>query len=130
MQKASVDTMELGNLLYGNSRGQFSMDRTIFQPMFQEFLDKIHVDTYGIPEKPQSYGKAGTPTIETDKFLIRPYYWGDDPEIQALPNFVYKPMQLQICWYKYTLRDAYSSHDLTPDQMQAILNDCIASVKE
>ena len=122
MQKASIDTMELGNLIFGNSRGNYQIPRDEFQDAFIEFLDNHGFDSYGYHE-----GDSNVP-FETDVFSIRPYYWGDDEKIAALPNFVFKPKGIEISWYKYPMRDAYCSHDLTLQEFKEMLAACSASM--
>lgn len=129
MQKASMQTYELGNLLFGHSRGKFFIDRATFQKPFENFLHAMDADVYGYPSTPVDRKQASDPTIETDVFLIRPYCWDDSDPAVDMPNFVYKPAGIQISWYKYALRDAYCSHDLTPEQFQAMLDHCLASFK-
>ena len=63
--------MELGNLLFGNSRGAYPVDRDTCQDVFQAFLERNGFDGYGYKE---DNDKA---VFENDMFLIRPYYWGD-----------------------------------------------------
>lgn len=121
MKPASIETMELGNLLFGNSRGEYSVEpREEYQEPFQEFLELNGFDSYGIRGTNRGY--------ENDTFIIRPYYWGDDEDTAALPNFVYKPTGLEISWYKYPMRDAYSNQDVDVETFKTILNNCAASM--
>lgn len=46
------------------------------------------------------------------------------------PNFFYKPDGLAIQWYKYPLRDAYSSKPLSITYFRKVINDCIKSLKQ
>ena len=39
--------MELGNAVFGNSRGEFEIDRDIYQDLFAEFFRSIGIDSYG-----------------------------------------------------------------------------------
>ncbi len=116
-----LDNMELGNLIFGHSRGEYQVDRETYQDMFGEFLEKINCDGYGCFQ-----GNDGT--FENEVFAIRPYYWGDDEEEMAKPNFLYKPDNLEIRWYKYPFRDSYSNKELTVDYLKEILNNCEKSI--
>lgn len=61
--------MELGNMIYGNSRGEYSIpDRMEWQKIFYEFLDKVNIDGYGYTDK----GDFG---YENEVFKIMPYLW-------------------------------------------------------
>lgn len=57
------------------------------------------------------------PLGEKGTVIIRPYYWGDKPSIEDKPNFevdhpMDKDQNIQLFWYKYALRAAYSSRPL------------------
>ena len=54
-----------------------------------------------------------------------PYYWGDDEEVKKLPNFVYKPENIEIRWYKYPFRDSYSNVPVDEEKMIEITEKCI-----
>ena len=120
--------MEIGNLLFGNSRGIFPLDREELQETFWEFLVKSRLDSYGRPEKDSpfiSYYIQDEDYIETDKFILRPYYWGEDEVIAMLPNFVYKPENIEISWYKYPLRDSYANVKISKEKLKEILEACL-----
>ena len=124
MEKASVDGMELGNIIFGNSRGLYHVTpREEYQDVFCEFLHANGFDMYGY--------KEGYKSREYDNgtFVIRPYYWGEDEEIAALPNFEFRPAGLQIKWYKYPMRDAYSNLDISVDELKRMLAACAASMR-
>lgn len=109
--------MELGNLIFGSSRGQYEMNREDFEDIFHSFLYGIGSDIYG-------YGPNGENPYETELFVLRPYCWEDDEEMKSLPNFVYKPLGLEVRWYKYALRDAYCSQNIAPEELEEILKHC------
>ena len=122
--------MELGNMIFGNSRGEYSIDRSEMQDLFTSFLTDLGFNAYGyLDEKSDLYKEQTLDgiTFENDIFLIRPYYWGDEEDLMDLPNFVYKPKNLEICWYKYPLRDAYSNVSFSKDEFKRILEDCKGS---
>lgn len=57
--------MELGNLIFGCSRGEYEIeDREKFEIIFEKLLDKLGMD-------------YDTKEFENDTFSIFPYYWGD-----------------------------------------------------
>lgn len=125
MIPASIDNMELGNLMFGHSRGAYAVQpREIYQDLFCEFLFAHNSDGYGYFDAANSSG-----CFENDTFAVRPYYWGDDETIANLPNFVYKPTGLEIRWYKYPMRDAYSNMDVSPSDFRKILDECAASLE-
>ena len=119
---------ELGNLAFGHSRGNYAVDRDIYQDLFYNFLERNNFDAYG---HYFDMNKGQIPCSEEDNssfknktFVIRPYYWGDDGNITKLPNFHYYPTDLQIHWYKYALRDSYSNRQFTRPELLKILKDC------
>ena len=129
MKKATIEGMELGNLAFGHSRGQYAIERHLYEDDFHDFLERIRFDGYGRPETDELAKELGfDEEFENDVFVIRPYYWGDDEETADLPNFVHKPSGTEIRWYKYALRDAYCSRDLTVAQFKAMLDECARSM--
>ena len=68
---------------------------------------------------------------ENQTFLISAYDWRDEiPEDEAVPNFWYKPLNLQIEWYKHIGRGTYSNRPVSIDEVMSMLNDCIASLQD
>lgn len=60
--------MELGNMVFGHSRGKYSIDRGIWQKVFfDEFIYKINGDGYGYVDGEYGY--------ENNIFKIKPYDW-------------------------------------------------------
>lgn len=118
--------MELGNLIFGNSRGEYPVERGEWQDRFAEFLDNIGCDRYGyfgiIPNANERGG------ITTDKFIIRPYYWGESDAEAEKPNFEYLPNGYKLDWYKYPLRDAYANQDITYEEFDEMLKDCESNI--
>lgn len=128
--------MELGNLIFGNSRGKFevprgiSEDDFIIQEMFIEFMYEIGLDGYGYIEndKLKEY-KTERGGFENNIFVINPYYWGEDESITEEPNFIFKPTGLEIDWYKYPLRDSYSNKEFNLKEFKDVMKKCKESVK-
>ena len=125
MKKTTVKDIELGNLIFGNSRGEYVIeDREAWQNPFCEFLHRNGFDMYG-------YYERGTERcFENDTFIIRPYYWGEDDDIAVLPNFEYKPTGFAISWYKYPMRNAFANQNTSTDEFLKILNDCELSMND
>lgn len=122
--------MELGNLLFGNSRGKFAIDnRNIVNSVaWQNLLKACRLDTYGY-----NYGKNNTTQLggyENDLFMINPYFWGEDDDLCEIPNFLYKPTGLEIRWYKYPFRDSYMNQNLSDNQLKYIWEKCANYVKK
>jgi len=61
--------MELGNAMWGNSRGEYPLDRG---EGFEEELYRLFDQLYNTKQN----GYYGT-AFENDTFAVMPYYWGD-----------------------------------------------------
>lgn len=120
--------MELGNMIFGNSRGAYKVPREDkWEERIEKFFEYFALDWYGYPvvgrHKPGiRINDRGS--ITTSKFEINPYYWGDDEEECEKPNFLYYKGNFELRWYKYPLRDSYANKDLTYEQFDEILTDC------
>lgn len=47
-----------------------------------------------------------------------------------LPNFVYKPTGFEVSWYKYPFRGATANREISRQELKAMVDDCIASLRE
>ena len=116
--------MELGNYIFGNSRGEFEVPRKEFEDLLLPFMEEIGVGLRGYDKEMDET----CATYDNEVFTIRPYYWGDDDKIASLPNFVYKPTNFEIQWYKYPLRDSYMNQNITTEQFKDIIKKCKYSI--
>jgi len=125
--------MELGNLVYGNSRGKYSVPRT--KELYIEFVRLFDACE---PTRDNSWREYGI-EFENDVFEVMPYWWGEctcgldgkqHNNVCKLikPNFYHKESGLQVSWYKYPLRDSYSNIELTKELLSTIIDDCIVSL--
>lgn len=123
--------MELGNLLFGHSRGAFRVDRaSLACDLLNTLLSELGFDSYGRVDESvarrldaaDAWPDGLTPTDrgvditdESGRLLLRTraYWWGDDEDPQAgLANLECPPLGFALSWYKYRMRDAYSSQPL------------------
>ena len=125
--------MELGNLIFGNSRGEFPVERGDWQKCFCKFIEDIGLDSYGyVPAwasdslKKHQTARGG---FENDVFIINPYYWGDDDTEKVKPNFIFKKTGYTLDWYKYPLRDSYANQDISFAEFKEMLEECKKSIK-
>jgi len=108
--------MELGNMMFGNSRGEFEFpDRKLGYSEAWRVLANVDIEYDG---------------YDNEVFTIRPYYLGEDETQAVLPNFVYKPTGFEIQWYKHAFRDTYMNQDLSESQILYIFKECEESIKE
>lgn len=122
--------MELGNALFGHSRGEYVVDRNGEAcDLLNDLMSELGFDGYG---RIREDVDAGDPTVKRilavtargvevhgvqgggTLLLTRSYWWGDDESPEAgLPNLEVPSMGFQLSWYKYMFRDAYSNRPLT-----------------
>jgi len=96
---------------------------TLFEPEFDSYMYYQDIDN---PDAKSFLTDRGG--YENDVFLINPYYWGDDEKIAGEPNFIYKPSDLKIYWYKYPFRGAYMNKDIKLEEFIRILQKCKTSM--
>lgn len=130
LKKENIKGIELGNLIFGNSRGTYHVNRD-WQNDFVAFLRKCGLDSYGYGyDGDTEYNSTNTARggFENDTFRVVPYYWGDDEKIGEEPNFIYKPTGYTISWYKYALRDSYSNKSINKKCLDNIFQKCLNSL--
>lgn len=125
--------MELGNMIFGHSRGECQVDRDRWTEFFHGLLEQMGVDIYGYSED----DCAGLLNV-----IVRPYYWGDctcgavddeecRPECQLmLPNFEVPRLGFKMSWYKYAIRDAYSNMEMTEELASEIAKVALSGGEE
>jgi hypothetical protein len=117
--------MELGNMVFGHSRGEVQMPR---QSGFEDELLRL------IEELPGGKNAGGYGVhFSNDVFEMHPYCWCDKEdcpqcETGEQANFLYKPTGYEIRWYKYILRDAYASAPMKIGKFSEMIDACIASL--
>ena len=122
--------MELGNALFGNSRGAHEVDRSL-QDFFYQFLASLGFKGEDLFVPPPGWQSLPYNGSTNGTFIVRPYYWGEcdcgniDEEGECkttcptvLPNFVHIPSGFELQWYKYPLRDSYSNRLLTAEMIR------------
>ena len=129
--------MEMGNYVFGNSRGEYEVNRN-WQEAFCNFLRECGFEGYGFVEHERlapfkvtiqgTEEEDGATQFENDIFVVLPYYWGDDDEIKKRPNFVYKPTGFEMNWYKYPLRDSYMNQPISFGELEEMMEHCFQSV--
>jgi hypothetical protein len=123
--------MELGNLIFGHSQGEYEVSRK-YESLFETLAEALGFTNY--------FGD-----FECELFETHAYWWGDctcgvddltfdNDEIEPphsstcmynRPNFIYKPTGYELRWYKYPLRDSYGSEYLTEKEFTKMMLDCI-----
>ena len=123
--------MELGNIIFGNSRGIYkvprgnSPDTWEWQEAFEKFLESVNVDSYGFfTDKTPRYLINNREGITTSTFEINPYNWTPSNDDEEQHNFIYYPTNYKLNWYKYPLRDSYANQNLTYEEFCEMLKNC------
>lgn len=116
--------MEIGNRLFGNSRGDFPVDRSL-EGIFIAALKKAGFDRHGFCRTWKSDTPAPVPYNEqataTHHFVIQPYVEDDMANAVLVPNFLDRTTGLKLRWYKHPLRDSYANYELTEEMLAPIL---------
>lgn len=118
---------------------EHSLDRDIFQDLFYYYLEKM-----GLIDSQLWYEG-----FENETFQIHAFWWGgctcgfsheigfDDMTSPAehtvecmiyKPNFVYKPTNFILDWYKYPLRGNSCNRVMTEGEFEGMMMDCLQSV--
>lgn len=123
---------EIGNLIFGNSRGEFSVYRNVFTLAFLPLMRLI-------PDFRYSY-------FQNEIFRLSPYYWDEcdcvDSDDENEPfkhvdncpadraNFLHKPTGFEVRWYKYPFRDSYTNKKVNRKELDSIISDCVNSIEK
>ena len=125
--------MELDNLLFGNSRGDYKVDSAL-EDMFVAALNEAGFDEFGFCRTWKSDGPAPVPYNEqataTHHFVIQPYVWENFDQAAICPNFFDTVTGLKLRWFQYPLRDSYANYDLTKEMLAPILERLVEECRE
>lgn len=114
--------MELGNMIFGHSRGQFPVEeRSLYRSLIEPLFEALGCDSYGIE-------------FSNDVFEMHPYCWCEKTgcpqcDTGTQKNLKHKASGFELAWYKYAMRDAYTDRVITPPQFIEIIRECVESVK-
>ena len=83
---------EIGNIIFGYSRGEFACDRDEYADIFAPLFEAIDPS-----DENWGYGCEW----DSEVFEMHTYWWGDDeaPEAER-PNFRHKRTGFEARWYK------------------------------
>lgn len=121
--------------------GYWGVKRDWHEDVFANMIEAIGGDAYGfIQEETNKLNDyevkydTNDPMkhycIDTPLFTLRPFYWGDNSDVYALPNFVYKPFDLEIKWYKWPMRDAIANCQISDQDWQFMCDNIIDYCKK
>lgn len=128
--------MELGNFIFGNSRGAIPLERDEWQEVIVEAFEACGFDSYGHIDDQRlkrfvdcDMFSEHVSHVAIGDYEILPYYWGDDETIAAYNNFIDHKHNLSVQWYKYPLRDAYVNREVTFEEWKSIFKEFSDYVK-
>ena len=125
--------MELGNRLFGNSRGDFPVDKSL-EELFVGALNEAGFDSRGICHTWKAEKPAPVPYNEqataTQHFVVQPYVEDDLENANICPNFLDRVTGLKLRWYKHALRDSYANYELTREMLEPILQRFVEECRE
>jgi len=115
--------LEIGQALFGNPAGEYGFPEYAFALLNHLFTEISRV--YGnLNQKDWRYlSDPGFPGIE-----VRPYYWGEDPEDAAKPNFSFGGVEIR--WYKHPGRSMSCNLVKTEVEWVAWFNDCLKAIRD
>ena len=108
--------MELGNICFGHSRGEFPIPRQEgWEEPFFELLDKMSGDDDGYAVH-----------FDNATFYMHPYCWCDKEDCPQCGtgeqyNFYMKGPDVGVRWYKYPLRDSYCNKDISLSDWERLI---------
>jgi len=121
-----------------NIKLNHTLDRDIYQDLFLETMEKVNLlNEYG-------WAKEYYAGYENDIFYIKSFHWGDctcggddteftSPELHDSecliykPNFIYKPTNFIISWYKHPLRGNTCNRKTNLVEFKNMMNGIIKS---
>lgn len=122
--------MELGNAIFGNSRGKVPVERGWRERVAVEALESCGFDSYGCIDDQRLRRFVDASGLSDEVALVRigdydvmPYYWGDaglHPDVAVLSNFTDHARGFSVQWYKYPMRDAYANRETSDAEWEAI----------
>lgn len=95
--------------------------RVEFASIFEILLAAIDADGYG-------------KDFENDVFYMHPYCWCGHNECKLCAeeptayNFYHKASDIGLNWYKYPMRSAETTEELTVERFRELINDCVDSI--
>ena len=138
-KQQEIHDLEDGSIIGIRSRaaedgaGAPKLEYPVSRSLENEFVSGLYelgFDRYGVIIDDESFlfsenirfDPEGGPYYDDGILTVRPYYWGDDDFLESLPNFVFKEDGLEISWYKYALRGAFSSRPLDSSYIRSVFD--------
>lgn len=115
---------ELGQFIFGSGAAPYAVPDYV-RALLEHILSQFERVYWNVHQEPFDI-HSGETTFAG--ITWRPYYWGDDETIAALPNFAFEGVEIH--WYKHLGRSMSTNCDReTSDWWVAWFNRCIASIE-
>lgn len=119
---------ELGQMAFGNPWNQYECPELVIaglEYLADEICRVMGNNTQEDFDPPT--GNYGT-KFKNDTFEMRSYYWGEDEQEIARPNFKFKGFEVR--WYKHARRGTSCNMKISAEEFANILHECLKSVRE
>lgn len=121
-----------------------SLDRDLYERIFSDYFERMgFISDHG-------WNDSFYAGFENNTFYIKSYHWEgctcevsgqkgidcmtspDQHDWECLlykPNFIFKPDNFMLSWYKHPLRSNRCNQDKTVDQFRNMMEQCLQSIK-
>lgn len=123
---------QLGQLLMSNSPWESEELSEYLEALLQAIGEEIErVEWNNQQQQYESPINNNGEVYETDRFKMEAYCWcdGDLHKEGCPPNFLYKPNNFRVRWYKYLGRGSSMSRSITEKEAVEMFQDCLESVR-
>lgn len=116
--------MELGQILFHNNKVQHYECPRVVGLVLRAIEEKLQ-DLGLVGEYEDPFENSGNVEgFKNDVFEVHAFDWGDEPKHKF--NFKYK--DIEICWYKYLGRGMTINREISLEELEGMLSDCLASL--
>jgi hypothetical protein len=118
-----MDTIELGQIEFGNPMGEYDCPEYVEALIAYIFkvIERIYWNNNQV-----EWNRFEDPEFEGIEY--RNYYWGDNEEEKSKPNFAYKDVELR--WYKWFGRGMSLNVSKTPVEWVEWFDDCLEHIRK
>jgi hypothetical protein len=119
---------ELGQACFGNPHSYYKCPNFIEAGLMllESEIDRVYWNNN--QKKWESCFSNNGGDFKLPEFTVRAYYWGDDENKEALPNF--ECDGLEIRWYKYLGRGMSMNKEIDSGKFFDIIDKCIEAVRK
>ncbi len=119
--RTKIKDLELGQIMYGNPVGEYVCKEEVaalLNYIFEE-LERVYWNIHQ-KEFQEHYGTG------MKKLVVRSYYWGEDEEGKAKPNFSFNGVEFR--WYKHRGRSMTINVEISKVKWVKWFKKCLAYI--